>query len=223
MARPLAALLSLWLATSAALVLAPSAGHATAADDCLKIDARPPDMFDQDARDKALKRWIEVCRQAADAEPRQHSPEARLGARAVCRRAAAGGGRALPRDRSHGRRRRELPALRDAQVLRPQRAGQAAAHYPHRSRGGAAQGGRARPPLLHVDPGRAARPRQHGEARSRRRDPLGRAGDDQAAEGHERGRYRGAARPLPRQGRQSRGAGARHRDPGAILRQTRAR
>lgn len=33
------------------------------------IDARPPDMFDQVERDKALKRCIEVCWQAADASP----------------------------------------------------------------------------------------------------------------------------------------------------------
>ncbi len=59
----------LLLASVAAFGLAPSASHAAAVDDCLEIDARPPDMFDQEARDKALKRWIEVCRQAVDAKP----------------------------------------------------------------------------------------------------------------------------------------------------------
>jgi TPR repeat protein len=53
----------------AGIAFAPLAAQAAAADDCLKIDARPPDMFDRDARDKALKRWIEVCKQALDANP----------------------------------------------------------------------------------------------------------------------------------------------------------
>ena len=69
MARLLPFPLALLLVSVAALGVAPSSGRATVADDCLKIDARPPDMFDQAARDKALKRWIEVCKQAADASP----------------------------------------------------------------------------------------------------------------------------------------------------------
>ena len=67
MAQPLPGLLFLVLLPLSIFALVPSMAHAAAADDCLKTDARPPDMFDQAARDKALKRWIEVCRQALDA------------------------------------------------------------------------------------------------------------------------------------------------------------
>jgi TPR repeat protein len=68
MARLLPASVLLALTLLIAVAVAPQA-DAAAADDCLKTDARPPDMFDQDARDKAVKRWIEVCRQAADTSP----------------------------------------------------------------------------------------------------------------------------------------------------------